>query len=690
MADTLIMPEYSPKLDFVYQPKQIQLETKIEPMARRLDKATLVTRTQQQDSFMYNQGKKFMNLQILKRDQYTVTLRDQTVAPGTGAGSNPVTATQSGILNEFNFWPDNFCQSKAINAVKITCGDLTLESDQNERNPWLVEVKSSQFDLEECERYGQYPLFCDGLGSFNNNVLPVGPLSQNTVGSFTDAKDLPPMRNLNFAVFVDGVKQIQGMKKRWRVVGVPTFKDPTGTVANLTAIKKHNGTQNTELGEGEWVPYDPAGASWYYGPLEGKYVIEVEEYLVDKYLTTPYQKSKEPKCIKIAPQLYAQFFFNYDTNYISNGMFKWNPNNSQAGTNNATQHKMTVQRMPEQSSITIESFDILNPPPNGFDFKLITWEPKRIEAITQTVAPGATTGDITINDANDDILAKYMLISYLPEFWTGNYNDTLATAGCGPNTFSSYCPALITKCDIQIGQNTITQNIDINEQRKMAKDLINNPSLAPDIDAKKIIRYINRSAVFNMETGCPFLLLDLEKLSLESRDYNQQMANVQYPTLQQIKIILQIKNITNTKNNVTPQTLVYTPHIYKFYPFKTVQYEGGKSEHKQIFLSYQSADQILSSNLEVNPYMNFDMIKGGGWFDDARSSVTKFLKDNGQDILRMLVRGIRTGEEMTRGRSGHLGDLNTILNVGSDIAHNFGYGKTGKRGGAIQGGKKSW
>lgn len=141
----------SDKLNFVYQPKEVQLHSTIHPMARRFDTFTPPsTQTQQSDIFQVTGVKDFANLRILKKDRFTVTLRDFTVA---AVAANEDVATIAPPLNKLNFWLDNFCLSKSINSFKWQCGELILESDQNDRNPWLMEVKSAQFDLDECARW---------------------------------------------------------------------------------------------------------------------------------------------------------------------------------------------------------------------------------------------------------------------------------------------------------------------------------------------------------------------------------------------------------------------------------------------------------------------------------------------------------------------------------------------------------
>jgi hypothetical protein len=666
------MYSYGENGKFVYQPKDFALNQTIEPVGRRLDKINPNNASIDQDTFILQQPRGYMNLKIKKTDVYTVSITDQTIKPATGGGTSPA------LLDNFDWIVDNFAQSKAINGIRIDWGNSSLESTRNDRNPWLVEVKSTQFDLEACKRYGLSPMAFSGIDQLDD-VMSSGVLNGTDVNTIGYQNVLPTNNQQDMRVPFFDKQQTLSSQKRVQILGVKftTTQQANGSPIPLTAQFGVNGYPNV------WVPMN--NGVLYYSEndnfLTGTYQIQVTEYLVDDFLTTPYQKNKTEKCIAVSPASFVTFGFQYDRNYIQNSLIQYGGKSSNPGGNIAT-----CVRNPSQSQIEVETFDFSLPPKEGYSLKFLSWRPSRIEVPTFKLGSDKTSAQIVINDQTSDILSQYYLISALPEMWTGNINSALPE-GTNVQQHSPYLPGDITECSIQVGQTTITDNIPLSELKKMSADLMKNPALADWVsNTAEYIRWQDSMVLpkLSRNKGCPFLLLDISKLSLlNSTDCLQQMPNVKYPVVQSVKITYKIQSpkseIIWSDNNLP----TYTPHVYKFYPYLYEQREGVEMKKTQLFTSFEEAARILNDRNMVDnrvpgtfinnsyvPQLDYSMI-GSGWFED----VTDFFKTHGSTIAKALMGAVRLGESITRDiPHPYAQAANKGLDIVSNFAKSYGYG----------------
>lgn len=676
--------EYHPdeKLNFVYQSPNLVFKQDIGPMNKRFDTLQPTNAQLTQDSFLLQQPQDYLNLRIKKRDVYKVTGKAKTVAPAVGVvGTSPAL-----IVAGQNWAVDNFCLSKQMKSISIKWGNNELQSTQDERNPWLYEMKSATYDLDECERHGLVPLLTSGMGNIEQ-YLGVGTVGRNDMGQYNLATlpNVPVAQNPSLAPSMQLAQknQTQASNVRVRIMGdiageiAPVYTD---LATPATAVVTRNDHPNFL---GVWVPLigyvNTANPGLpFYNAVEGVqavYYVEVTEYLMDDFLTTPYQKNKSDKCIKVTPASMINFNFQYDTNYISNGLMKFG-SFSQGST-------LAVERQPNESKITLETFQLTTPPRSDYSLKLLTFRPTRVEGKSAILANGAST-TFEIFDQSDVVLPPIIALSADPQFYNGDQNGALAVAddACSWNTFF---PAKITDVEIQIGQVTVTENIPIEELQRMSADIINNDKLANWVNCKgNLFKYTTSqnasgSNQFSQNRGCPFLFIDVAKLALRnSIDCSQMVPNVEYPVPQTIKIkyTVQAQGGLYLLGNVT-----YYPHVYKFYPYIYEQRAGEALRKYRLQMGYlDSANLISYSNASNYGPVDLTMI-GNGWFDDLKN----FVKDNASSIGKTLLKGVRLGEQFTRDSENEtLKNLNKGLRTVSDVAKQYGYGS---RGSAIKHGK---
>ena len=135
------------------------------------------------DAFLYQTGKDFLNLRQLKRDILQVDFTFDTAYYNTA----PFSGFQPTILSDSNWTCDNFCLSKAINEIVMKWGSSELREQSETRTPFLTEVKTSFFDSDACNRYGQTPLAFDGYGSLQN-VIANPPFKRNEINTVDRAQ----------------------------------------------------------------------------------------------------------------------------------------------------------------------------------------------------------------------------------------------------------------------------------------------------------------------------------------------------------------------------------------------------------------------------------------------------------------------------------------------------------------------
>jgi hypothetical protein len=556
-----------------------------------------------------------------------------------------------------------------------------LKDGTDLRNPFLYEVKSAQFDLEECEHYGQMPLQDSGRGGLYRSHSS-GPLSR------TDESIISPVafQGANPLDFAETALKSQG-GVAWRYMnnGQTRAKIVSATF-NINGVDRFAST-NVPGYLGEWVPMTDANGSAVaanigYGIIIGTYQILVEEYLIGHFLTTPYQKNKRPKVIKIKPWNFVKLDFGWDTNYIQNGMFKIATNKlsyiSQPGFDALanTFHALSVVRNTAigdatNNAIELRSFDLLVPPPKEYMLRMLAWEPSAMQAATVSVDltdNAASSTAITVLDQTSNILPKYYLIGADPKLYNGEQTAKLIVGGLGQCNVSTFMPAQITSCRIEINQTNITENVPISELIKMTQDIVQNPELRDIIGANQLLTQYDPSQFLYSKGGCPFLLLDIDRLNMMSAKDGQLVSNVEYPTVQTVKITFTIKaQFFNFKAGNA--ALTFYPHVYKFLPYTYAQIAGQPIDRRQLFASFRDATEaILHPEQNIMAEFDMDMI-AGGWFDDAKL----YFGDRIRDVGKSVIDGVRFLESA----SNHVGKFaNNISNYSKD---NWGYGARSKR-----------
>jgi hypothetical protein len=655
MASVNVAYHPSEKLQSIYQPKEANFFQALDVQSKRIDTLEPVNKQQAQDSFILQQPQPYMSLKFKDRQVYKITAKDRTIAP-----TDTVVGTSPSIIADWAKCVDNGALSKQLSGLSIKWGGSTLESTRDDRNPWLYEVKSAQLDLEKCERYGLSPLALDGVGNLDR-VMSSGTLSFADIQGITAHSKVPPLKDPNMVTMSEFAKKIDVMNSNVRVrimdgsqPGdiVPVYTDLASPATPLTTVN------NNANFFGQWIPTATTGGAVFYNATEGVqcvFYIEVIEYLMDDFLKTPYQKNELENCVQVTPASFVNFNFSYDTNYIQNGLYKF-------AAKSTTDASAVVERQPELHKLTVETFDITTPPQEGYSLKILAYRPTKVEAAQKQIA-NAGTASFDIIDQSDSVLPPYLLISADPQLYTGDQNSTL-NAVKNIASYSTFTPANIEECTIQIGQSTITENISIDEMFKMSNDLMNNPKLAQWAQGKgHFVEYSvsalnNSSNYISRNRGCPFLLLDLGKLSLKSaKDCAQLLPNVNYGLPQTIRIKFKVRaqNISGTPS------LYYYPHVYKFYPYIYSQVEGRAMEKNRIEVPYADAIDIITNLNTWHRDLSLDLT-ANGWYEDAMS----YLWDNRGSLIRKGLKGIRVGRNV----------LQTgvdILNNAEKVAKHFGY-----------------
>ena len=667
------------KLKYVYQSPEIVYSQTLGPQNKRFDTLQPTNAQNSQDSFLVQQPQDYMNLRIKKRDVFKVTAKAKTILP-----TATIVGTCPGILIPGqNMFVDNFCLSKMTNSVSIKWGNSELASTRDERNPWLYEMKSATYDLEACEQYGLVPQLTSGMGNLTE-YLGVGAISKNYYGAYTGVTP-QLLSNQQSPTLYPGMQlaeknQTISSNVRVRIMCSadgdsanydPVFTDLSAAPVALFATRDNAAYPNI------WVPVTVSGAgsivpaNLFYNStnagVQGVYYIEVTEYLMDDFLTTPYQKNKSDKCVKVTPASMINFNFGYDEKYISNGLFGF------GFVGGVADFSDVIERVPAESRITIETFNLTAPPRSDYSLKILTFRPTRVEGKSAILASGTST-TYEIFDQSDTVLPPIISISADPQFYDGGQWSAI-NALVNVSQWNTFFPARITAVEVQIGQTTVTENISFEELQRMSADLINNPKLANWINCKgSLMYYPNNNIAASMNRlvqnrGCPFLLIDVARLALRnSVDCSQMVPNVEYPVPQTIKIKYTVQ--TQAVNGIPALApLTYYPHVYKFFPYVYEQRAGQPVAKYRLQARFSDASAIIN---EANHYssgpVDLTMV-GNGWFDD----LTSWAKNNVESIGRAAIKGVRLVENLTRDNE-NWKNVNLLTKTVSDVAKNYGYG----------------
>lgn len=639
----------SEKLNYLYEDRNAAgFNSVIEPLTARTDRVGCSNSTTLQDVVSFQQGKDYMPLQFRKRNKFIVKYGVTTADATAVAGEVNIAGTHPAPLNNSNWTVDNIALSKAINTMSIKYGESELKDGTDLRNPFLMEIKTAGFDLEESEHYGIKPLQDSGLGALSG-FHSSGTLDRHQLGIFnSNAFD-----NASPLVFPEeSIKSEGGIAWRYmnnnqrvKIESVTFQKVVAGVTSSIAASNIVDGFLD------EWVPVTVANttstANIVWGTIIGTYTIVVEEYLVGHFLTTPYQKNKRPKIVKIAPFKQILFNFQWDTNYINNGMFKivqtyanaqLQPSSTAFSANPDFSHYLEVTRDTTINStdngIVIETFDLLVPPPDDFMLRMVGWEPTAMPAnpIVQTVAEKTlSTTPFKVLDQTSPVIPKYLLVAVDPELYNGLQNTTLTSAGQAVDNVSTFLPASITTFNMSINGTNITENITINDLIKMTQDLQKNKALRDIIAGNKRMTKYTPKQYQLTSSGCPYLLLDLDRLNMTSVKDGRMISNVQYPVPQTIEISFTFT--TQAHNFTTAQSLQYYPRVYKFYPFAYSQVAGQQLYRHPIYASYNEAMHAIH-NPEQNGAIEFDLdMVGGGWLEDVADFFMKPVKAIGRTLV---------------------------------------------------------
>ena len=597
---------------------------------------------------------------------------------GTGGANNwpPV------ILSKQNWYCDDFCLSKAISEVELKWGSNTLKETSETRTPFLINLKSSFLDTEACKKHGLSPLAFDGIGNLTNVVGGI-PTERGPIGLLTPANiaNLPPLAFPETAKDCELNKIVKTAKDNGRLTllsgvidGVdynPVFnKDGSGGGLN---IKEWNDA---------WYAEDPDDSNNnYFGIINVTCYVKVKEYILCDFLNTPYSKNKTERMIKTTPNLYINFAYKYNTDYISNSLFKYFGFTNSAGTTtNAT--NLTVTRMPAQSRLTVESFDVYNPPQDDMELQFVKWRAKRVEApVITNISDAGAMSTVNVIDQTSNVLPPYMILGADPEFWNGLQNASGAGkgfqgAGISPWQSSSFLPAKTTAVKLKIGQTEVTQNIPINILEDMMIDSIHNDDNISDIlrCRKETLLYALQSYL-SIYGGFPFLLLDLNKLNMQCHEYGQYMTNVAYPTTQTLSIQYTVQT---QSMNAAPCTYNLYPQIYKMYPIGVYQRLGEQvQDNFDMTMSYAESINVLQTNYSRQHNVDLDFIYGAGWFDSAKD----WIKEKATPLLKGALKGVRFGEKALRDTELADSALYKGLKAIDQGAKAIGYGPSKKGGG---------
>jgi len=671
-ADISVIP--SKKLDYLNTTAVNHVFQELEPMTRRFDTIQPTNAQVNKDSFLYQEAKDYMNLKILKRD--VIRFEGTTSAREAGAVGVP------NVFNIYNWTVDNFALSKAVNDVKLKWGGSELHENSDVRTPFLTELKSSFLDTDACDRYGHHPLCFDGCGvlgtPITGNHISQGAYTRSNLAGilYNETANINSMSWPETTNQAEATKIIKNAKnnKRIRLMDSSDGTAPDNNSFTIRFTRADNNAPltseyNTTL-QG-WVPKE-ADVN-YTGSVKVVAFIEVKEYLLSSFLTTPYSKNKTERMIKLIPNAYLNLSFEYNKDYIANGMVKW------VSGPQTTATAGSASREPSLSRVTLESFDVYNPPSNDVNLQFVEWVPERIEAPVVNGLKDDGSNALSVNVVNQDsnILPQIILLGADPNLWDGTQSSSIGNLKfCNINTFFS---AEIIDPVIKIGQHTITDNIFIEDMKRMTVDLINNNQNISEIvrGVKGRMRYTN-DGMINEQGGFPFLLLDIQKLSMMSSKYGQLMANVEYPEIQTLSISYKIKSQQMHNNVLT--TLNFTPQIYKFYPYGVIQRAGHEISKTQLYMSYADSINALQRDYSNSRNVDLDLITGAGFFDNS----VQWLRDNGNEILKTVMRGVRLGEKLLDDSEYKDSTVHKATKMIDSGMKSIGYGKNKKKGMAIR------
>lgn len=670
-SDISVIP--SKKLDYLNTTAVNHVFQELEPMSRRFDTIDPTNAQVNKDSFLYQEAKDYMNLKILKRD--VIRFEGTTSAREAGAVGVP------NVFNIYNWTVDNFALSKAINDVKLKWGGSELHESSDVRTPFLTELKSSFLDMDACDRYGQSPLCFDGCGLLGHPTLgshiSQGAYNRESLAAiaYADTANISCMNYHEFADTAESSKIIKNAKNnaRIRLMDATDGNAPDGNPFTIRFTRADNDgvlTSQYDTNLQGWKPLDPNAANApYTDAVNFVAYIEVQEYVLSSFLTTPYSKNKTERMIKLIPNAYLNLSFEYNKDYIANGMIKW------VSGPQTTVKSGSASREPSLSKITLESFDVYNPPSNDVNLQFVEWVPERIEApvIVGVKDDGSNTPGVSAVNQNSNILPQIILLGADPNLWDGTQTTAVSAADtsqlCSFNTFFS---AEIIEPVIKIGQHTITENIPLSEMQRMSVDLINNNQHISEL--VKGIKGRNRGSLpglVNEQGGFPFLLLDIQKLSMMSSKYGQMMANVEYPEIQTISISYKVKSQNMHRGALT--TLNFTPQIYKFYPYGVYQRAGADVQKVQLYMSYADSINALQRDYSNSRNVDLDLITGAGFWDSS----VDWIKKNGNEILKTVMKGVRLGERLLDDSEYKDSTIHKAARVLDKGAASIGYGKNG-------------
>lgn len=680
-------------LSAAYSNQNPVLLQKLNPNSIREDVQNPSSYSDKRDDYLFQQMKDNMILVHRKTEQFSVTLSAWLSDNATAGGNGFV---QDGVLlSKSNFTVDSFALSKMTDYISIKYGqsELFTNNQGSIRSPLTQEVKSIFLDEESCKAYDQCPFITDNYG-YLHNVASNGILDRLTVGGMTGAEvaGTPPYSFSNEALSSEVVKKwINSMtNKRVRILGTPVFTRLDGVTALSATVNSAGDWQATVTSTG-----NPAVGM----AVQGVYTIEVEEYILESFLRTPYEKNKTVRSVDISPNNYVTVRYEYNTDYIKNGMFKWNcfqrGGQSTPVVSQVPNHFMSVSRLPQQSKLHIMSFDVLKKSVNT-SYKLLTYEPQRLISnppqltinttnFVQSVEYGLKGVDsrpssqlITTIDQSSSILGQLYFIGADPDLWNGQQNATLNTNSTNFDNFSTFLFYEPHDVRIWIDQTEVTEFFPHYQMVEDTLKLCQNQQYRHLLHGyEKYIENLTSTGVLIRNRQLPFLILDLSRMNATSSKYGQFLPNVMYPDIKTVKIEFKLKPpviafgdapTTAAVNNGIP--LIVYPHIYKYNAYMYIQEPARPIRKIPVYDDYTLAVSRLETPQFSNAALKLDMAVGGGILDDLKSLV----KEYGDDIIRGVVTGVRVAEGLTRDQP-EWKMANKGLKTASEIARMYGYGK---------------
>lgn len=741
-TDALVKPEFlqNEELEEVYKSVSAKLFQRVYPARRRVDTISPSTPSLDNEAYLYQQGMNFMKLKLGLTNQYQCTVTVPYVNAGilgtnanvpdvTGdfiiynpnAGANYSTGpTPLGILNFLNFNVDAFSASKNVKNVKVECGQTTFYSSWAgvaQRNPLLIELKSFFMDQKKLDSMGIEAGLFSGCGFFGNKVSP-GLILRETQAKMTEEclleTDLLTWSN-EIANFDMSKKMLTDVAERparnpnQRMEFTQIGQDVKIVAGSITA---KNITDNVDLRVVldqylGWYCTATTPVSGIYETIEGKsiqlqFTIETEQQLIESWLDTDYQ-SDDCAVLQIFPNKYVNIDIEYN-NYHKNCMVKWNPYFSRGSlsqstnasflalpTNDAEQPKcyMNVERLPNESKLTIESFDVMNAQNIDVNtltgFRKITFEPKRIDASNGNQFQLGTTGGVAdtkiVNfiDQSSNVIGNYYLLAADTRFYEDAVNrNTLMSATCGaaPWNMNSFSWLAIDKPEFYINQVNILEKVDLETIVRNTKKIMRNQKLMNEWFGGKIGPFANgaNGPAYKIDKGrVPFLIINpAQYLSVDGE--NKFAPNVLNASIQTIagsyRVTYNIPNLTvddTTKFNVYPEIFKFNPYLY----FQdTVTQPVKKTELRISAVAW--SNYLMKTPFRKNKSYELQNYYGGG-FD--MSEIKSLMKKYGPEILRYMVKGAVEGVRSIASATPKDSIVHKSANAVSGVASAFGYGR---------------